>query len=136
MTHTVTIERTYDASPAALWAAWMDLQRLTKWWGCAPDQLWNVHEWSPVPGGGVKVSMDFDGQPYVVEGRFVDVEEPHLLRFEWEGGQVITVTIGDDDDDGHTSMTVEHAGLPDEFMRDTVTAGWSSSVEQIRSALI
>ena len=133
MTETVTIERTYAASPARVYAAWTDVELLTKWWGCAPDMLWTVHAWDVRVGGEIHVSLDFDGEPFEVRGRFVEVEEPHRLRYEWDGDQIITVDI--EADGTGTRLVVEHAGLPDEERREIVTAGWSASVEQIRVVL-
>lgn len=133
MTQTVTIERSYATTPETLWRAWIELDRLTRWWGCAPNMLWNVHEWEPTVGGTVRVSMDFDGEPYVVEGSFLEVDEPRRLRLGWEHDQVITVTLTPEGE--RTRMTIEHAGLPDERMAEIVTAGWSSSVEQVLAVL-
>lgn len=132
-TVTVTLDRTYLAPPERVWAAWADVDLLTKWWGCAADMLWNVHAWDFRVGGDVHVSMDFDGTPYEVRGRFTDLEPHRLIRYSWEGGQVITVTIEPDGDGSR--MTIEHAGLPDEQMGEIVTGGWSASVEQILAVL-
>ena len=132
MTHTVTIDRTYLAPPPKVWSAWADVDLLTKWWGCGVDMLWNVHTWDFRVGGDIHVSMDFDGEPYEIRGRFVQIDEPNLLRYEWEGGQIITVTI--EPSGAGSTMTVEHAGLND-HMRDIVTGGWSSAVEQILAVL-
>lgn len=115
-----------------MWAAWVDIDRLTKWWGCAPDMLWNVHRWEPHVGGEVHVSMDFDGEPFEVRGHFVEVDEPRRLRYTWEGDQDITVTL--EPDGTGTRVVIEHAGLSGE-MPQIVTEGWSSSVEQILTVL-
>lgn len=133
MTETVNIERTYLAPPAKVWSAWTEVELLTKWWGCATDMLWNVHAWDVRVGGAIHVSLDSDGEPYEVRGRFVAVDEPQRLQYEWEAGQIITVLI--EPDGSGTRMTVEHAGLPDEQMREIVTGGWSASVEQILAVL-
>lgn len=133
MSDTVTITRTYLAGPERVWTAWADVDLLTKWWGCAPDMLWNVHTWDFRTGGEVHVSMDFDGTPYEVRGRFVDIEPHRRIRYEWEAGQVITITI--EPTGSGTTMTVEHAGLPNDETREIVTGGWSSSVEQILAVI-
>ena len=133
MTNTVTIERRYLVPPERVFEAWVDVDQLTKWWGCAPDMLWNVHSWDVAVGGEIHVSMDFDGEPYEIRGRFLEIDAPSRLRYEWEAGQVITVTI--EADGGGSTMIVEHAGLPTDEMEQIVTGGWSSSVEQILAVL-
>lgn len=132
MTETVTIKRSYAASASEVYNAWIEVDLLTKWWGCGPNMLWTVHVWDVRIGGEIHVSMDFDGTPYEVRGRFLQLDEPHVLRYEWEGGQTITVTIDQQGDE--TVMTVEHAGLHGD-MPQIVTAGWSASVEQILAVL-
>ena len=130
---TVTVERSYPAAPEVVWRSWADVDRLTRWWGCAVDMLWNVHDWEFRVGGAIRVSLDFDGEPYEVNGRFVEIESPHRLAFDWEHGQRITVTIAADETG--STMTVEHEGLGDEEGRQIVNGGWSASVEQLAAAL-
>lgn len=129
----VVLSAELKASPSKVFAAWTDVEQLTKWYGCATDMLWTVHEWNPVEGGAIHVSLDFDGTPYEVRGRFVVVDEPHRLRYEWEAGQVITVTI--EANGTGSKMTVEHAGLPNDEMDQIVTGGWTASMTQILEVL-
>ncbi len=129
----VVLSAEFSASPTKVFKAWTDVEQLTKWYGCATDMLWTVHEWNPVEGGAIHVSLDFDGTPYEVRGRFVVVDEPHRLRYEWEAGQVITVSIEATEDGSR--MTVEHAGLPTDEMDQIVTGGWTASMTQILEVL-
>lgn len=133
MSNTVTIERSFAAPPAEVWAAWTDVELLTKWWGCAADMLWNVHIWDVRVGGEIHVSLDFDGEPYEVRGRFTDVVAPRRLAYDWEAGQTITVTI--EADGSGSRMIVEHAGLADDEMKRIVAGGWSAGIEQILTVL-
>ena len=125
----VVLTRDFDAPPTKVFAAWTDVELLTKWFGCASDSLWTVHTWDVQVGGALHVSLDFDGTSYEVHGRFVEVDEPHRLRYEWEAGQVITVSIEAVGDGSR--MTVEHAGLPAKEMDRIVTDGWTACVTQI-----
>lgn len=129
MSEPVVVERTYEASPSRVFAAWTDVELLTQWFGCATDMLWTVHTWDVRVGGKFQVSLDFDREPYEVRGRFVEVDEPHRLQYEWEHGQVVTVTIEPVEEGSR--LTITHAGLPDEDIRNIVTGGWSASTEQI-----
>lgn len=129
----VVLTADYAAPPAKVFAAWTNVETLSRWYGCATDMLWTVHSWEPVAGGPIHVSLDFDGTPYEVHGRFVVVDEPHRLQYEWEAGQVITVTIEPHGDGSR--MTVEHAGLPTDEMDGIVTGGWSASMTQILEVL-
>lgn len=132
-TKTVTLDRTYPASPEQVWKAWTDPDLLSRWYGCSPDQLWVLHRWDATVGGRLEVSMDFDGEAFVVEGTFLTVEPPSLLRYTFGEGQTITVDIARDGDG--TRVTVNHDGLPTDEMCDIVTAGWTSSLGGLAAAI-
>ena len=131
-TRSVTLERTYPASAEQIWRAWTDTDVLRRWYGCSPDQLWTIHEWDVQLGGGLRVSMDFDGVPFEVHGEFLEVDRPHRLRFSFGDEQVITVTISDRD--SGAVVTVFHDGLPTDEMRGIVTDGWTSSLTGLAAA--
>lgn len=131
-TRTVTIERTYDASPHAVFDAWRNVDVLTTWWGCAPEMLWRVHEWAFDVGGPIRVSQTFGDQDYEVNGRFTEIQEPSRIVFQWEAGQQISVSI-DAAGDG-ARMRIEHSGLSDD-MHPIVNEGWTASFGQIGDVL-
>ena len=128
----VTLERTYRASPEQIWKAWTDPDVLSRWYGCQPDQLWTIHQWEVEEGGALRVSMDFDGEPFEVVGEFLVVDAPTQLRFTFGEGQTITVAISAAGSD--TRVTVTHDGLPTDEMVDIVTAGWTSSLTGLAGA--
>lgn len=134
----VVLTRDYEATPSQIFAAWTDVELLTKWYGCDVDMLWTVHAWEPKTGGALHVSLDFDGTPFEVHGNFIEVDEPNRLRYEWrppdtDKAQMITVTI--EAIANGSRMTVEHAGLPSEEFDQIVTGGWTASMGQILRAL-
>lgn len=129
----VVVERTYRTNPVAVFAAWTDVDLLTRWWGCATDMLWNVHEWDVRVGGAIHVSLDFDGEPYHVHGAFTEIIEPRRLEYDWENDQHIVVSI--EAVDNGTLMRVEHHGLPNAEMGSIVIAGWTASTTQILEVL-
>ncbi len=131
----LVIERHYAASPEKIFSAWTDVELLTQWFGCDTDMLWDVHEWDPSPGGAIRVSLDFDTGPFEVTGKFVTVEPPTRLVYEWDVDQLVTVTIAPNADGTGSTMRLEHAGLPNAEMTEIVTAGWSSGVVQILEVL-
>ena len=132
-TRTVTLDRTYSASPQQIWKAWTDPEILSRWHGCAADQLWTVHEWNVEVGGTLQVSMEMDGTPFVVDGEFLAVDEPRLLRYTFGSDATITVTI--DPLATATRVTVVHDGLPDRETGAIVTDGWTNSLAQLGDAL-
>jgi uncharacterized protein YndB with AHSA1/START domain len=67
----VRFKRLYDFTPAELWAALTDPERLARWLAQA--------EVDPGVGGRVRLGFD-DG---VTEGRVLTWDEPHVLEYEW-----------------------------------------------------
>lgn len=131
-TRTVTIDRVYNTDVQTVFDAWRHVETLTTWWGCAPNQLWRVHEWVFESGGAIRVSQTFGDQDYEVAGRFVDIVEPATIVFDWEAGQQIAVTI--EAVEGGTRMRIDHTGLTDD-MHPIVNEGWTASFTQIGEAL-
>lgn len=128
-TRTATLERTYPAHPEQIWRAWTDPDLLSRWHGCGPDQLWTVHEWDVRIGGSLRVSMDIDGEVVVVEGAFIEVEQPSRLRYTFGEGITIAVTIESTADGSR--VIVQHAGLPTDEIHGIVTDGWTNSLGQL-----
>src|SRR5437762_10054532 len=128
MSETASFEREYTAPPDRVWAAWTEFDLLTKWFGCGPGMLWNVHEWDVRVGGAIHVSLQFDTGPFEVRGEFLVVERPRHLRYRWQGEQVVDVTI-----EAHGSgslLRLEHSGLSG-YERGFVDAGWTTALHQL-----
>lgn len=133
MTHTLELERHYDAPPERVFDAWIDVDLLTRWWGCAPDMLWTVHTWDPRPGGEIFVSLDFDDAPFEMRGEFLVVDRPSHLRYRWGDSEFVDVRIDAVGDGSH--LRLEHSGLPDEQMYGIVTGGWTHAVDLLGTRL-
>lgn len=129
----VVLVRDFGASPDRLFDAWTDVALLSRWFGCGTDMLWRVHSWEVTPGGAIHVSLDFDGTPYEVRGRFVVVDRPHRLQYEWEAGQVVTVSI--EATEAGSRLHLEHAGLAADDMKQIVTGGWTEAMQQLLAVM-
>ena len=68
--------RVFAAPPAEVFQAWVDPQRLARWWG--PAGFTNTfHEFNPVPGGDWRFIMHGpDGTDYDNHNVFVEVDAP------------------------------------------------------------
>jgi uncharacterized protein YndB with AHSA1/START domain len=77
--HTFQTSRTIAASPAAVFAAFANPQRLARWWG--PDGFSNTFETCDFrPGGAWKFTMHGpDGASYLNESVFHAIEADRLL---------------------------------------------------------
>jgi uncharacterized protein YndB with AHSA1/START domain len=67
----VHFERLYDFTPAELWSALTDPERLARWLALA----------EVVPGAGGSIRLGFEGG--ATEGRILTWDKPRVLEYEW-----------------------------------------------------
>lgn len=125
MTGVTTIEHVVDidAAPSTVFRMWTTADGLCTWWATAATA-------DARPGGVLRV--DIDGE-HVMVGEYVELDEPHLVRFTfgWEGGDLapgstdVEVRIAAHGDG--TRLTLRHAGLPVEFAASH-SEGWTHFV--------
>ncbi|HEX3370276.1 MAG TPA: SRPBCC domain-containing protein [Candidatus Cybelea sp.] len=133
MTQRFTLEREYDATPERVFSAWTDVSTLSRWFGCADDMLWRIHEWNPSLGGNIHVSLDFEGHPYEVTGTFTIVDPPHRLQYRWSDNEIVDVRI---EPRGSGSLVrLEHSWPPTDDDRSMISAGWTSAFARLDRAL-
>jgi uncharacterized protein YndB with AHSA1/START domain len=128
-TETLRLERDYAATPSEVYAAWTRVEVLSRWFGCADDKLWTVHEWDVRAGGRIHVSLDFDGHPFVVRGEFLVVEPPRRLQYRWSEDEVVEVTIVPRG--SGSRLQLAHTFPAGDEPRAIRTAGWSHSLTEL-----
>jgi uncharacterized protein YndB with AHSA1/START domain len=129
MTNNFRLEREYSAPPERVFAAWTDVDVLTRWFGCGDDMLWRVHEWDPRPHGAIRVSLDFGDHVFEVKGEFVIVDPPHHLRYRWSEDEYVDVRI--QPLGSGSVLLLEHTWPPTDEDRTMIAAGWSSAMERL-----
>ena len=126
---TLALEHDYAAPPERVFDAWTRVDLLGRWFGCAADKLWTVHQWIVRPGGAIHVSLDFEGRPYEVRGRFLIVDRPKRLRYLWAEDEIVEVTISPRGTGSH--LLLSHSFPHSADARAIRTMGWSHSLEQL-----
>jgi uncharacterized protein YndB with AHSA1/START domain len=113
---TITFERRYDASPAEVWAALTEPERLARW--LAPAEI------------GDTVRIDFGND--VVTGRVLVRDEPRVLEYEWrfagEDESVVRFELLADDEG--TLLRLEHRRLGPEHALG-YSAGWHAYLDDL-----
>ncbi len=110
-----------DVPPQRVFAALTDPKELVQWWGS--PELYQTTGWEAdlrVGGKWKSVGRGADGQPFSVEGEYVEIDPPHRLvhtwRAPWDGGHLTTVHYRLEATKTGTRVTVRHegfAGRPD-----------------------
>lgn len=138
-TGTVRLERTYDAPAEAVFDAWTNPEVLRRWWKANPDWSDPDAEIDLRVGGGYRLAMhDPDaGEDHVVFGTYHEVSRPDRLVYSWtwEGtgpyaGHESHVAVDfRDDEDGRTTVVIEHRGLLDAHSCEAHAQGWNGVLD-------
>src|SRR5580704_9971595 len=109
MSKSVSLHRDYPAPPERVFAAFTNVELLSRWFGCGPDMLWTVHTWEPRAGGAIYVSLMFEKAAYEVRGEFLEVARPRWVDYRFARDHIVDVTI--DPHESGSRVTVHHSGL-------------------------
>ena len=90
-------------------------------------------------GGQWRASGIARGHPYVLEGKFLEVDPPRKLVQTWHmagaPGTPSTVTYLLQPITGGTRLTVHHSGIAAPDQRSNVGAGWRTSFDRLSEIL-
>jgi uncharacterized protein YndB with AHSA1/START domain len=97
VTHsTFVVERTYDASPARVFAAWAEPERKARWFG-DPETGVADYELDFRVGGREFNRGSVEGQAYTYEARYQDIVPDERIVYAYDmhtDGQRISVSLG------------------------------------------
>ncbi len=124
------ITRLLDATPEAVFDAWMVREQWQAWIG--PEGVrCDVTAFEPKVGGRYSLVMHTsDGRQIPVRGEFTVIERPRRFAMTWgaEGGTLVSVSlraVG-----GKTEMTLRHERfLPPD--RESFVRGWTSAFNKL-----
>lgn len=129
MPHALEMTRTFNASPARVFACFTSKEEWSAWAG-PRDIQGQVTVLEPRVGGRYRIEMQRpDGSIWAVGGVFQVLEEPSRLAFtwKWEHGEDTTlITIFLRDVGGKTEMHLRHEGFASEEDRNRHNDGWNA----------
>ncbi len=144
MTYELRLERFYDASPEAVFDAFVDPQTQAELHGAGRSD-WVVHrtETDVRVGGTSTYVMGAQGQEPDTETRvYTVVDRPHRLVFrhrmdvaEWQRPVETEMTITFEDRDGRTLLTMVQTGFEREEDRDDFMGGWPTYLETLEGVV-
>jgi uncharacterized protein YndB with AHSA1/START domain len=135
----LTIKRRFNASPAKVFAAWTDPEKVKRWMG--PGETKTVTaENDPRVGGRYRIVMrPPGGEEHDVGGIYREVIPNEKLVFTWawkstpERESLVTLTFKNDG--GGTLLTLTHEQFFDDDARDRHQPGWNGSFEKLEKFL-
>ena len=153
MQQELVITRVFDAPRELVWKAWTEPDRLMQWWGpkgfTAPVGKIDLR----VGGKYLNCMRSPEGKDYWSTGVYREILAPQRIvctdSFADEHGNVVPathygmspdsplemlVTVTFEEQEGKTTMTLRHVGLPSE-MSELAGAGWNESFDKLAESL-
>jgi uncharacterized protein YndB with AHSA1/START domain len=134
----LTLKRRLKATPAQVFAAWTDPEKIVQWFGPRETVPGSVQADMDVRAGG-RYAMRFttaDGESHKVGGVYREVSPPSRLVFSWawqstpERESLVTVTIAPNGKDA-CLLTLHHEQFFDEAARTGHERGWAGTLEKL-----
>jgi uncharacterized protein YndB with AHSA1/START domain len=134
----LTLKRRLKATPAQVFAAWTDPQKIVRWFGPAETIAGSVRAQMDVRPGG-KYQMNFkteDGESHQVGGTYREVVPNSRLQFTWawhstpERESLVTVTVAADGEES-CILTLLHEQFFDEAARNGHERGWTGTLDKL-----
>jgi uncharacterized protein YndB with AHSA1/START domain len=135
----LTLVRRIKAPPAKVFAAFVEPEKILRWWG--PDAGPTLSAETDVrPGGRFRVVFrTLDGEEHENRGAYLEVVPDEKLVFTWEWASMdepeSRVTVLIEARNGGSELTVIHEHFFDEAMRDSHRWGWSDTLEKLETLL-
>lgn len=113
-------------------------EQLVNWWG-SPD-TYRTTRWTGdlrVGGSWRTDGVGADGQPFSVEGEFLEIDPPRRLvqtwRPDWDDHQTTTITYQLEPVAGGTRLTIRHEGFGSRTQScESHAMGWKQVLEWLR----
>ncbi len=134
---TVTITRIFNAPRELVYAAMLDPQQLTKFWGptgiSTPLESIVIEAWV---GGRFETLMVMDdgSGSFPSAGTFTELEEPSVIAFGEVDGMVTRSTYTDLGD-GRTEVVITQTNVPAMYRADEALAGFITSLDRFDAYL-
>ena len=132
----LALKRRFKASPAQLYQAWTQPEKMIQWWGVTG------HANTPIAKADLRVGGRFnvqfwtpDGEHQSVSGVYRELVPDRKLVFSWawqstpDRESQVTVDLKGDSDG--TILTLTHEQFFDEKARDDHNRGWSMALDSL-----
>ncbi|MBZ0207969.1 MAG: SRPBCC domain-containing protein [Flavobacteriales bacterium] len=139
----LVIKRTFNAPRELVFACWTETEHKAHWQGAPKGFTVRELVADIRPGGTFKLCMTSPkGQDHWLQGRYIQVERPSLLRFthcwldaDGRQGTETLVTVTFTESDGRTELTLRQTGFGTINSRDGHAAGWNSTLDGLAEYL-
>jgi uncharacterized protein YndB with AHSA1/START domain len=139
-THTLRMERTFQARAAAVFDAWTSEEVMRRWWHAEVGWETIEAEVDLRVGGAVRVVMRDPGRDvsYGGGGVYTEIDPPRRLAFTWlwdDDTRRTLIELDFEEADGVTTVRFKHSGLWDEATVRSHEGGWSGAFGNLERTL-
>jgi len=134
----LALKRRFEASPAQLYQAWTQPEKMIRWWGVTGHANAPIAEADLRIGGHFRVQFwTPNGEHHSVSGVYREVVPDRKLVFSWawqstpERESQVTVDLKPDNDG--TILTLTHERFFNETARDDHRRGWTQALDMLES---
>lgn len=134
----LNISRTINATPEALFNAWLDPKMLTRFMAPGPNTTVPHAANDPVVGGRFDIIMKVGDQELPHAGTYKEIDPHSRLVFSWESPMSVdgsTVTLTFKPVDGGTEINLHHVKFQNEEKRNNHEGGWNAILDKLETAV-
>ncbi len=137
----LVVERTFDAPRDRVFRAWIDPERMIKWFAPVGMRPVNIEVEAHV-GGKYQIGMqEPDGRTIYATGEYVEIAAPNRLVFTWswlaeQRTENSLVTVEFIDRGGSTHIVLTHERLRTAEIKEGNRDGWSNCFESLHQYLM
>lgn len=134
----LTVSRTINATPKAVYDAWLNPEMLARFMIPGPGMSVPKAANDPVEGGRFDITMVADGNEMPHGGVYKKLSPHSQIVFSWESPFSVdgsTVTLDFKKVTDGTEITLHHVRFPDEQSRDNHNGGWTGILAALETAL-
>ena len=135
------LEKTLAVPPERVFAAFVDAERLRRWWGPAGFTVASLR-FDPVEGTDYRIAMKPpEGDVFHIRGTFRAVEEPRRLAYTFvyeephPDDQETVVTLTFEPTDRGTRLVLDQGPFRTAARRELHHAGWTDTLERLEQSL-
>ena len=126
----IVAEMTIEASPETVFSALTDPQKLKAWWG-DEEKGYRTEKWTidlRVGGKWRGEGKGANGEPFLVEGEYVEIDPPRILAYTWRPSwvetSVTTVRFVLTAKNNGTHLVMTHSGFAGNEKAIQAHQGW------------
>ena len=136
---TLTLSRLIKADTERVFDAWIDPEKIQKWWGPGTTTCPEAHVDLRV-GGVIRIAnLIEDGSIIWINGEFEEVNRPERLVYSWSMGTAMTeatrVTVEFVPRDAGTEVVITHERFANSNVRDRHLMGWGGCLDGLEKFL-